>query len=73
MAYAQTPADPNSIKYPEGTKIPIKLKCPIHGMIGKDYVAIEADGQTKLYCSKCARILISRFFDENLPKLEVVK
>lgn len=75
-SYAQSDpnsVDPNTIKLPEGVKAPMQLKCPFHGLIGKAFIAIEANGNTKAYCSQCAKHLICRFFDENLPKLEVVK
>ena len=66
-------ADPNTIKLPEGARLPAQLKCPVHGMIGKEFVAIEADGKTKVYCKQCIQDWVCRVFDLNLPKLEVVK
>ena len=78
VAYAQAPPDPNStdpneIKMPEGVNMPVALKCPVHGIIGKAYIVIEANGQNKVYCVQCVKSLVSAIFDENLPKLEVVK
>ena len=79
VAYAQAPPDPNSvtdpnkIKMPEGVNMPVALKCPVHGIIGKAYIVIEANGQNKVYCVQCVKSLVSAIFDENLPTLEVVK
>jgi len=67
------PADPNAIKLPEGAKMPVKLRCPVHGIIGKDIIAIEVDGKTKIYCAQCVKSFVSEVLDLNLPKLEVVK
>ncbi len=65
--------DPNAIKLPEGVRMPVRLKCPAHGLIGKDFVAIETDTGTTAYCAKCAKTFIAKVFDINLPKLEIVK
>lgn len=66
-------ADPNEIKLPEGVKMPVRLKCPVHGIIGKAFIVIETDNGPKLYCGQCAKTLVARIFDENLPKLEILK
>jgi len=67
------PSDPNAIKLPEGAKMPVKLRCPVHGIIGKDIIAIEVDGKTKIYCAQCVKSFVSEVLDLNLPKLEIVK
>ena len=61
------------IKLPEGVKMPVQLKCPVHGIIGKAFIAIETDTGTRIYCAQCAKTFIAKVFDLNLPKLEVVK
>ena len=66
-------ADPNAIKLPEGAKMPIQLKCPVHGVIGNNIIVIETDTGKKIYCARCAKTFISKVFELNLPKLEVVK
>ena len=65
--------DPNAIKLPEGARMPVQLKCPVHGIIGKNFIAIETETGTKVYCSQCAKNFVSKVLDLNLPKLEVVK
>lgn len=66
-------ADPNAIKLPEGVKMPVQLKCPVHGIIGKAFIVIKTDNGTKIYCSRCAKTFVSEVFDMNLPELEIVK
>lgn len=66
-------ADPNAIKLPEGAKMPVQLKCPAHGIIGKAFIAIETDTGTNIHCARCAKTFISKVFELNLPKLEIMK
>lgn len=79
VAYAQAPPDPNSItdpnaiKLPEGAKLPAQLKCPVHGIIGKAFIVLDTDEGKKIYCAQCVKTFVSRVFELNLPKLEVVK
>lgn len=65
--------EPNAIKLPEGAKLPVQLRCPVHGIIGKAFIAIDTDNGTKVHCTRCVKTFISEVFAMNLPKLEVVK
>ena len=67
--------DPNEIRQivmPKAVEIPVKYKCPVHG-VTEAVLTIEVDEIRKIYCKKCALNLIVNFFDLNLPRLEVEK
>ena len=66
------PNQPRQIVMPKEVQVPVKYKCPIHG-ITEVTITMEVDELQKIYCKKCAMKLIVDFFDLNLPKLEVVK
>lgn len=66
------PNDPNTIKLPEGAKMPsAKLVCPKHGEIGTKYVLIETTQGNKLFCKRCTMDFMAEVLRLNLPKLEV--
>ncbi|MCJ7483882.1 MAG: hypothetical protein MUO31_13065 [Thermodesulfovibrionales bacterium] len=74
--------DPNEVQDPNGVRqivmpkaipVPAVCKCPIHGIVSDATLTIEVDEIRKIYCKKCAMTLVCNFFDQNLPKLEVVK
>jgi hypothetical protein len=64
---------PNTIKIPEGVKKPAQLRCPVHGLIGNNFIVIQTDKGKKIHCKRCALNLISQFLELNLPELEVEK
>lgn len=78
IVYAQSDpnipsVDPNAINLPEDAKMPVRLKCPVHGIIGRSFIIIETDAGTEVYCARCAKTFVAKVFNLNLPKLEIVK
>ena len=71
LVNAQEPNQPQQIVFPKDTKLPVKYKCPTHGITEK-ILTLEIEGVQAKYCNVCVMRFVAALLDLNIPKLEIV-
>ena len=53
---------PQQIVFPKNTKLPVRYKCPTHG-ITENILTLEFEERKLKYCNKCVVIFVATLFD----------
>lgn len=71
VCFAEPQGEPRKIVMPSSKKLPLKYKCPEHGVI-EVLLQFNIEEKQAVFCKRCAMKFVIDVFELNLPKLEVI-